>query len=148
MADQACAAGAYCSASTSVCVPLCTSKAECAGGFCVAALDASGTSPIPGLDVCTADCDPLTAAPCGPQVTCYYDAKHGGLDCIASKGSLEGAVCSFVNDCAPALACIGGTCRRWCTPVGDMFTCSGGGVCSAFSNLTVTHAGQTYGYCN
>jgi hypothetical protein len=147
-ADPECAAGAYCSASSGVCLLLCTSKAGCAGGSCVEALDESGSSPIPGLDVCTANCDPITAAPCGPLVTCSYSTVHGELDCVASKGVLEGGNCSFANDCAPGLVCVGNACRRWCTPVGDTLTCSAGSLCAGFSNLNVMHAGQTYGYCN
>jgi hypothetical protein len=126
--DGACAAGTWCDHFTSTCQEICEVVGTCnKGAVCLAASNEALSAIIPGLRICTSNCDPLTAVPCGTNATCQFDASDAvlGFDCFASGLKKEGEVCTRARDCGKGLTCVNGTpsatCERWCTPVGSTF---------------------------
>ncbi|MFT3773171.1 MAG: hypothetical protein QM820_47940 [Minicystis sp.] len=146
--DDLCPAGTWCDHRTGVCMPFCTMKSQCGMGSCVGARG-TGNELIPGANVCTANCEPVTAMPCGAGSTCTYDATIGKLDCFVSDGFGFGDSCMYLNQCDKGLVCVGMKCWRWCSPAGDFSNdCVNDFTCSTFSNLTVTYQSVDYGFCD
>jgi len=147
--DANCPAGTWCDRRTFVCMPFCQSAADCGGNDCVAAHNPAGNTVPGGISVCTANCDPVSAAPCGAGATCTYDALVvGGFDCFSTMGYASGHFCMHLNDCAPGLVCAGTSCARWCHPASTTSSADCGfAACTAFTNLMPTYGGATYGYC-
>jgi hypothetical protein len=157
-ADADCAKGSWCDHFTGTCEEICLSSADCDGGTCVNAPQVNPASTIPGLQVCTANCEPVTTAPCGSGVTCAFDASSTvqGFDCFVSGLNPEGAMCNLSRDCDKGLVCIvvgsKKSCERWCTPVGTTFPgtanhcASAKPKCVAFST-PFTRNGVEYGTC-
>lgn len=147
--DSACPAGTWCDWRTATCTPFCDSPADCAGtgGECVSA-KTSGLKSIPGVTVCTANCDPVSPTSCGPGAACNYDSNAGSFDCYHSSDKSEGSTCEF-GECAPTLVCGSTSCLVWCAPAGadNDAQCGSFGYCEAFSNLVPQRDGVTYGYC-
>jgi len=146
--DKACPAGTWCDWRTDACMPFCDSPADCAGtgGDCVSA-KTSGSKSVPGVTVCTSNCDPVSSTSCGLGAACNYDNNAGSFDCFRSGNKSEGSTCAFA-ECGPTLVC-GSSCRVWCAPAAADNTaqCGTFGYCEQFSNLTPTRNGVTYGYC-
>ena len=129
-ADIACASGLYCDYTTAVCKPLCALEGlECAAAEdCVVGRDSAG-SPIPGLFVCLAACNPISASvnPCAddPDTTCYYRADEAEFDCGLSELGAWMSPCSTGRDCRFGLGCFDGYCQDWCGAVGSANGCFG-----------------------
>ena len=150
--DLECADGLWCdTGGTGVCKPVCASGNNCAlGAQCVPAL-AGGGSPIAGLKVCTAHCEPLSAAPCVQTfggTNCLL-ISGGEFDCASTTvAGAEGALCTTARQCAPSLLCVddggGFACHPWCEPVNAL--CGGLGWCSQLTPV-VTYEGTEYGAC-
>jgi hypothetical protein len=119
-----------------VCAQRCVDAADCEGAPCIALGDAQDP-PIPGLNVCSRNCDPVSpAAPraglgaCGAGAQCF--PFESGSECaLAGSTPLRGP-CDDFADCLPGLFCDGsGQCLAWCdVAAGD---CSALEVCVAFS---------------
>ena len=150
--DKSCPAGTWCNLLTAVCSPFCTSSATCGEGACIPAVDGNDT-PIPGVKVCTAHCDPVQATPCGTGATCTYDPNDGQFDCAMSGFAPEGMSCQQASDCGRGLGCAvdaanQGSCLAWCEPTDTFAGICGGLYCNSFSNSSsITYDGTTYGYC-
>ncbi len=143
--DTKCPAGTWCDQRTFTCAPFCTTAGACGGGDCRGA--SNGTQDIPGVDVCTAHCDPETAVPCGIGATCAYDDKSLDFDCFASGGTGLNGSCQSSTDCAKSLVCgvsgSVGTCLQWCKSDGE---CPGIQICDQF-DPAFSYNGTDYGYC-
>jgi hypothetical protein len=142
--DAQCAVGTWCDLLHGVCRPVCNAGACAGDGSCVPAPDGGGGS-VRGLQVCTSDCDPVSANPCSQahgDVTCGRTID--GLDCVDSGGMTSR--CSLDRDCAPGLACWNAAaCYEWCV-VG-----AGGGGCSCegFEPPALSADGTVeYGFCS
>jgi hypothetical protein len=151
--DQMCAAGTWCNLLTLVCSPFCDSASGCGDGACIGAVDASDT-PIPGITVCTAHCDPIQASPCGSGATCVYDPDDSQFDCAASAFVPVDMSCEQSSDCGRGLVCAGdasgGLCVPWCEPVNTQPDNCGGGYCDPLAGAgtsPITYDGTVYGYC-
>lgn len=129
-ADIACGAGLYCDYTTAVCKPLCGQPGlECGSADdCVVGRDSSG-SPIPGLFVCLAACNPVSASvnPCAddPSTTCFYRADEAAFDCGLSEQGGWMSPCDSGRDCRFGLGCFDGYCQDWCSDVGSANGCYG-----------------------
>ncbi|MBK6513529.1 MAG: hypothetical protein IPG04_05215 [Polyangiaceae bacterium] len=94
--DIACAR-VCCDYTTAVCKPLCGLEGlECAAAEdCVVGRDSAG-SPIPGLFVCLAACNPISASvnPCAddPDATCCYRADEAGSTAGLRRWRVDGPV--------------------------------------------------------
>jgi hypothetical protein len=155
--DADCAAGAWCNHSSQVCQPICVNTASCTteGGLCEQADQSDGKTPIPGLKVCAAHCDLVTAMPCGPHVNCVNDDTLHEFECVLSAGGKKHASCTANADCAPTLACIdtsglgmSGECLAWCTPPSSFGVqgCSTG-FCNTLQS-PVQKGSTSYGVCS
>ncbi len=145
--DTRCPASTWCDGRTGVCMPFCQSAADCHQNDCVAAYDVSQKTVPGGVSVCVADCDPVSAAPCGHGATCSYDPTVGSMDCFSSPELAVGDPCMYLNDCGPGSVCVGDTCQMWCAPVNASSPDCNGGECGMFTNLTPMYKMQTYGSC-
>jgi hypothetical protein len=159
--DADCVDGSWCDPVMGVCRPYCGPTPACAGGGdCVHPLDAK-RDPLPGVELCTANCHPQSGSPCDDAhgiTTCIMlgHSLLGKWDCVASAGTAEGMPCASSVECARGLGCftdlgVGKSCASWCTPVSpdpfEPFSCKQGkGLCSATSPKAV-HDGKEYGGC-
>jgi hypothetical protein len=108
--------------------------------------------PIPGLTMCTPDCNPKTASPCsdvGGQTTCYYNPVDSYWDCIQTVGIVEFNTCDTLatGQCDDGLVCEAGSeqCLRWCQPVNTQADCF---IVCAPTNPSVNWDGTQYGICD
>lgn len=148
-----CKAGSWCELSTNVCEPIC--NGTCAGACVGAMQNSTGTATIPGLDVCSASCDLVTASPCGAGATCTNIPTSGSDNitlCVKSGMVAMGQPCSGSQDCEGGGVCTEDTitdsteCSRWCSSEDD--PCSGLGLsCMYFEDPSVDVDGHDYGYC-
>lgn len=140
--DTQCVVGTYCDNATDVCKPICMDSADCGGGgSCIASAN------VPGLLLCTADCEPENATPCsqsdGPT-TCARTMN--GLDCVKSSGGDFASPCFGDSACGPGLLCEGDNCWDWCG-INLPATCSGGDFCAVLNPAVFDSEGQQYGIC-
>jgi hypothetical protein len=119
-----------------VCAQRCVDAADCEGAPCIALGDVQDP-PIPGLNVCSRNCDPVSpVAPraglgaCGAGAQCF--PFESGSECALAGSTPLRAPCDDFADCLPGLFCDGsGQCLAWCdVAAGD---CTAPEVCSAFS---------------
>jgi hypothetical protein len=155
--DSDCAAELWCNNTTQACQPICGDTADCKteGGLCEQALQNDGTTPIPGLNVCAAHCNLLSAQPCGPGLNCVFQTNKDS-DCVLSMGATKHASCTVDSDCAQQLACIdlglgdGPECLPWCTPPSNSGSANAQGCGDGFCyTLTppVEESSVSYGIC-
>jgi hypothetical protein len=154
--DIDCAAGTWCDRWTQACKPICATGGDCAAGAQCWSADTLNGVGIPGLDVCTAHCDPETASPCGANLTCYYDPPRAECDCTATAKLGAGAACSGLADCDKGLVCAGtggnDTCLYWCHPADNNVSAScfshldSFDVCAPIGGIG-PYDGSTYGAC-
>lgn len=155
--DSDCGPGVWCDHGLHVCKTICATTDQCPmNAHCLPVpIDGSMTS-IPGLKVCTAHCEPSSAAPCGAGTTCYYDDATSEFDCLRSGNTTAGGSCTFADDCGKGLVCLGSpgsaTCERWCSPANNLFslTCgfadSNKSYCMKFG-MMATYNNVVYGVC-
>ncbi len=151
----ACQAGMLCigTAASGFCSRFCGTDADCPGGagsLCLLELDDGTGAAIPGVRLCTADCDP--AAPgvgCPASMGCAIFEESMGAGrvftgCRPAGTAGEGDPC-VMDECGPGLFCGSGTCYRWCTyPLGS--ECTGFTFCEPFGTPAVVGSVE-YGYC-
>ncbi|NUP10221.1 MAG: hypothetical protein HOW73_29580 [Polyangiaceae bacterium] len=124
-ADTACGPGLWCDYTTSVCKPLCgVDGFACEGAnACVVGRNSAGT-PITGLNLCVASCDPRSANvnPCAddPATTCFFRTDVDSFDCGLSGNGTWISSCDSSRDCRYGLGCFDGHCQDWCGPVDSL----------------------------
>jgi hypothetical protein len=144
MVTSECIQGYTCEFGT--CRPYCAKlNADCkvAGtGVCIAATD-DNSQPLPNMQVCTLQCDPVSPeALCGTGNTClwfpsmYAPAKV--TDCSFPGDVVALAACTTDYDCGAGYACgkhptKGMQCEKWCR-IGAAYTadCPGGFTCKDY----------------
>lgn len=111
------------------------SLADCGfpGSACEPAFQAG--SQIPGYFFCARKCDMLSPlepatgfSACGTGSTCSTFSGGRATDCFVAGAGEQGSACSLQGDCAAGLACVFGTCQRWCDPAA--LACGAGLSCS------------------
>jgi hypothetical protein len=134
----------------------CANDSECIAprGQCLFELDGPTGDPIPGVSLCTSNCDPTTTAdplcPTGWSCDLFVLGGHNIVDCRSGGAGMQGAACSASALCAPGLTCVSlmsGTsqCARICSPPSNT-GCPGSTTCSAYSPPFVV-GGTQYGVC-
>lgn len=155
-ANQDCGASSFCDHILKVCKPICDGVGQCpANAQCLPAQQSDGKTSVTGLMLCTAHCNPTSAAPCGPNITCFYDFGAVEFDCASGPNLSEGVLCDLATDCAKGLVCagpvVGATCAQWCTPINTTVKNS---ACPAARptchpvTVTVDYEGTKYGICD
>jgi hypothetical protein len=144
--DSQCAAGTWCDVVFEVCKPICNHAPCEGGGTCMAAPNGNDGS-VTGLEVCSADCEPVGAAPCSQAYGDVACARFSwGLDCAASDGHTLQQACLFDAQCAPGLVCWESTvCYPWCKMGGD--DCASGYFCLAHDPAVHDSENAEYGLC-
>lgn len=150
-----CAAGGLCAKTAtniSMCAEFCATDATCTspGGLCTMKLNDGSSGQIPGVTLCSENCDPLTNTGCfvGGSA-CHIFKESGGLmrhytNCSGSGTGMQGAACTNDEQCAPTFSCINaGTkkCLKYCKVGGA--ACPGGLTCASIGVI----GGTEYGAC-
>jgi hypothetical protein len=155
-ANQDCSASSFCDHTRKVCKPICDGAGQCpSNAQCIPAKQSDGVTDINGLKVCTAHCNPTSAAPCGPNITCFYDSKNIDFDCASGSNLIEGVTCVGATACAKGLVCAGtmamSTCAQWCTPINKVTKNPACPTARPYCDpvtVTVNYEGTDYGICS
>ena len=139
------------------CGRFCASDAGCvgAGSLCIYTLSDGAGGSVPGVQVCSRACNPITSSGCSASAACHLFQESAGArryhtDCIAPVGTGgQDAFCIDATDCRRGFACSGGYCLRYCNAPG---TIAGGGcsfseACYGFSPPLVIGSTE-YGVCD
>ncbi len=140
-----------------ICQPFCGTLSDCTGTGVHHCTQIQGGTPakdIPGLKVCTTQCDlRAPAAACGTAGCQVLDASAGTTACTsAGTATTKGSCTTDPLLCAPGYTCVTiGTattsdCLPWCR-VGVSGDCTGIKTCTGFSTPIVIGT-YTYGVCN
>ncbi len=110
----------------------------------------TGTATIPGLDVCTVNCNLVTASPCGAGATCVAVADGSSGDVVGSECFVSGLIdlgetCAHAQDCQPGLLCYSNACSLVVQLSHD--PCSGQGLDCLYFNPEIKIDGTNYGSC-
>jgi hypothetical protein len=137
---------AYCNNPGSAC-------SAAGAGDCLA-VQGSGGSAIPNLDVCMVKCDLRDPNACGGTTAAGAAAclvgSDGKTDCQTWSGTRGvNQACTPTDDCAAGLVCVGpsggaSTCKAWCR-VGTA-DCGAGKTCGGFSTKLMVD-GVEFGAC-
>jgi hypothetical protein len=153
-----CVAGGFCagvSQTQSYCAQLCDNDATCGNAICVIQLVDAQQAPIPGVTLCSDDCDPITSAGCGSGLGCSLGQEPDGQMrifgvCRGAGAKKQGDACTG-GDCAVGSACftlndmaMSMKCLQYCK-VGSG-VCSAGTTCKAFPTPAI-YKGTEYGVC-
>jgi hypothetical protein len=153
-----CAAGYLCLGNR--CTRYCANDGNCdaPGGLCVVTLTTTGSVTIPGVSLCSPNCNPLTAAGCptgsGCGVYLATDGVRRYTSCHAASTGTQGAACANDLDCAPGFGCInftsGGTtttqCMQLCLTTAPV--CPAGTTNCLALNPPATVGTSNYGICH
>lgn len=159
-------------ATTGRCSPACCkgddqscgkSDPEGISGACdITLVDTASSTPL--YDVCTyrQTCKPFKIEPCTAGQTCLVEDKVGTASCVDSFGKTNRQPCTFGNECADGLICLGGgdagVCHYVCLLPGathpfDAGVEEGGagkGGCPANEkcNITITNTPSWFAACS
>lgn len=136
----------------STCMKYCSTDSNCTspGGLCLITLNDGSSGQIPGVTLCTENCDPSTNVGCPVAGTsCQLAQEPMGqmrllTRCGAAGFGTQGAACTDDGDCAATFGCFNaGTtqCLKYCKVGGA--ACPGGLTCSSLGMIGNT----TYGAC-
>lgn len=150
-----CSAGSTCVTTAgmkSTCKKFCSMDAHCTapGGLCVTKINDGSSGQIPGVTLCSDNCDPLTNVGCSVSgMSCQVSKESSGqlrhfTSCTGSGSGTQGASCTNSANCAPTFGCFNvGTsqCVKYCKVVGGV--CPGSLTCAPVGKVGSTE----YGVC-
>jgi len=160
--DNDCAAGGICLATTptvSTCGEFCSSDAQCTapGGLCVVTLNNGSGGQIPGVTLCSENCNATTNVGCAAGTGCVFGRESAGqmrlfTTCREVGTGAQGAACTDNGDCAATYGCFNtGTneCLKYCNV--NAPSCPSGTACTAITigtdEVEVIIGNVTYGAC-
>lgn len=155
MTSNDCAAGGLCvkiSSTISTCMEFCTADSTCTGpgGLCTIMLNDGSSGQIPGVTLCSDNCDPTMNTGCPVSGSSCHLAKESAgqmryyTRCGGSGSGTQGAACTNDEQCAPTFGCFNsGTkkCLKYCVVNGA--ACPGGLTCASIGVI----GGTEYGAC-
>ncbi len=155
----ACAAGYTCLGALGgmACSKFCSTDADCTGpgGLCEITIT-FGSPPmmVPGVKVCSPNCNPLSASGCPATWGChvYYNSMDSRefTSCSASGAGGQNAACTDDSSCMAGFSCVNnGTstvCLKNCQLTPPAGTCPGASSCVGFSHPAVIGTVE-YGVC-
>lgn len=138
------------------CERYCAKDADCIAprGLCAAQLLNSADQPIPGVLLCTSNCDPTAIGdplcPAGLACGLMDESNRNVVECLLAGTATQGQACSDTVACAPGYTCTGpasgpSVCRRTCAPPANT-GCPASTTCAAFTPPFVVGNTQ-YGIC-
>ena len=107
----------------SVCKPYCENDSGCPSPNqrCVPALQDDNLTPVPGMRICSAGCDPLRPdVGCGAGLTCAFNQAQGNVsDCFVAGSGVGLNACVGGAGCRPGYQCVRTQqmtldCLKWC----------------------------------
>lgn len=155
MTSDECAAGGLCaqiSSTLATCMKFCSIDSNCTapGGLCTITLNDGSSGQIPGVTLCSENCDPTTNTGCLVSGSaCHLGKEPAGQmryfsRCGGSGAGTQGAACTNDEQCAPTFGCFNsGTkkCLKYCKVGGA--ACPGGLTCASIGVI----GGTEYGAC-
>lgn len=145
----------------STCVKFCDVDQECQapGGLCILTLNDGANGSIPGVTLCTENCNPAKNTGCPVAGTaCQLLRENGGqmrflTRCGNAGAATQNAACVSSDDCAPTFGCFNtdpanpnaNACFKWCEVNGAQ-NCPGGTVCNALQTPIMV-GNDEYGVC-
>jgi hypothetical protein len=145
----------------STCVKFCDLDQECQapGGLCILTLNDGANGSIPGVTLCTENCNPAKNTGCPVAGTaCQLLRENGGqmrflTRCGNAGAATQNAACVSSDDCAPTFGCFNtdpadpnaNACFKWCEVNGAQ-NCPGGTVCNALQTPIMV-GNDEYGVC-
>jgi hypothetical protein len=139
------------------CLAYCDTSADCTapGGACEVTLVAMGAE-IPGVRLCTQNCDYLVHGGCPGGWGCHLYRTMAGVQysgCYPAGAGGQDAACTTDRDCALGFSCYsvtsGGTtsqvCLQHCRISAPASSCTTG-TCTG-GTMPITMGGVTYGAC-
>lgn len=162
---QACGAGDNCqpghlcvgATGSAFCSRFCETDADCTGGvdsICLFTLNDGAGGSVPGVKLCTNDCNPVTSAGCPSGMGCGLYQEQEGLmrdftSCRDAGSSTTYQPCASSDDCAPGHFCgdagAGNECIRFCRLPGGT-ECSSFEACNPFDPAPIID-GAELGFC-
>ena len=142
---------------TNQCMKFCSSDTQCSGGICLYTLSDGMGGSLPGVRLCTRNCDPVAQSGCRTGAYCDIFRETAGAmrwftDCTApAMGSgRQGAACATLADCAAGFTCVDPgdgllECMEWCN-VTTGTGCSFPFTCVGFAPAITTSTTE-YGVC-
>lgn len=154
-----CVPGAMCVGPTSTslsCLEFCDDNSDCTGpgGICYFTLDDGSGGMVPGVKLCSQNCDPTTNSGCASGLGCQVvrDMATNQVFTFCAQAGTGGDTAACVNgftDCKAQFGCFNnGTsdiCLQWCTIGGA--ACPGGLTCYSLQTPLIVGATE-YGVCN
>ncbi|MEO7328344.1 MAG: hypothetical protein ABI193_07185 [Minicystis sp.] len=145
----------------STCVKFCDKDAECQapGGLCLLTLNDGNNGSIPGVTLCTENCNPAKNTGCPVAGTaCQLLRENGGqmrflTRCGNAGAGMQNGFCASSDDCAPKFGCFNtdpndpnaNACFKWCE-VNGVQSCPGGTICNALQTPILV-GNVEYGVC-
>jgi hypothetical protein len=164
LAGADCAPGAVCvqtAKAASTCVKFCDSDADCQapGGLCIFTLNDGMGGSIPGVTLCTENCNPAKNIGCPVAGTqCQLLIENGGqmrflTHCGNAGAGTQGSGCTSSDDCAPTFGCFNtdpadpnaNACFKWCMVAGVQ-NCPAGTACNGLQTPIMV-GNDEYGVC-
>ncbi len=158
-----CSAGGICVGYAGIqntCAAFCDDDSQCEppGGLCVLTLDDGTGTPLPGVALCSENCDLPSSAGCSLGGTACQlgltDADKPFTVCGPTGAGIYQTICADTSECAPGFACLPTTnnddrCFAWCK-VGS--SCADAALtCTALEITTgvpLTIGADTFGVCS
>ena len=142
------------------CAKFCDTDAQCEapGGICFFKLDDGSGGDVPGVTMCSENCELATSQGCGVAGTsCQLGlttADQPFTVCRPSGALVYQEICAETSDCAPDFVCLPTSipderCFQWCKIGGS--ACPTGQTCTAqeiSAGVPLTLGTTTYGICN
>lgn len=165
-AGEDCEAGSLCilkkdtAPTVSMCSKFCDSDAQCQapGGLCVFTLNDGSGGTVPGVTLCSDNCDPITNTGCGVSGTsCFLGQEASGQQrfftyCYGAGSSTQGALCPNGTECAATYGCfntgVSDQCLKWCNV--NAPSCPGATSCQTLTDAngaSIVIGNITYGAC-
>ncbi|MDI3289770.1 hypothetical protein [Polyangium sp. 15x6] len=160
--DNDCAAGGICLATTptiSTCGEFCSTDAQCTapGGLCVIKLNDGSGGQVPGVTLCSENCNATTNVGCAAGTACTFGREAAGqmrlyTTCREAGSGTQNSACTDDTDCAATYGCFNtGTdeCLKYCNV--NAPSCPSGTTCTPITigndAVEVIIGNVTYGAC-
>jgi hypothetical protein len=144
----------------STCAKFCADDSDCQapGGLCVFTLNDGSGGTVPGVILCSDNCDPITNTGCPVAGTsCYLGQEQAGQQrfftyCYGAGSGTQLASCPNGDECATTYGCFNtgssDQCLKWCNV--NQPSCPGATSCQMLTDAngaSIVIGNITYGAC-
>lgn len=161
--DNDCAPGGICLATTptiSTCGEFCSTDAQCTapGGLCAVKLNDGSGGQVPGVTLCSENCNATTNVGCAAGTGCTFGREAAGqmrlfTTCREAGSGTQNSSCTDDTDCAATYGCFNtgsvNECLKYCNV--NAASCPAGASCTPITigndAVEVIIGNVTYGAC-